>query len=216
MFKNVLILILAAIALVSSYLNISYFQKDQKANTVKEVSDGDTFQLYSGKRVRLMGVNVPEYNRCGGPEARKRLTELILNKPVRLAEETEETFGRSLALVYQGDTLINLVMMKEGWGRADYRANSHRSEITQAFHEAQTAKRGIWSSLCREALSSTPPSPNCNIKGNIDKNSYDKFYHLPGCLHYNEIVIEKDIGEGWFCSEAEAQKAGFKKASSCP
>ncbi|MFN4212760.1 MAG: hypothetical protein ACK4FL_02235 [Microgenomates group bacterium] len=54
------------------------------------------------------------------------------------------------------------------------------------------------------------------IKGNIDKASYQKYYHLPSCKQYHQIVIEKDIGEKYFCSKEEAQKAGFKKAAGCP
>jgi len=37
------------------------------------VVDGDTFQLKLGKRVRLLGVDAPEYNRCGGKEAKEAL-----------------------------------------------------------------------------------------------------------------------------------------------
>ena len=53
------------------------------------------------------------------------------------------------------------------------------------------------------------------IKGNIDKATYEKFYHLPECKHYNQVIMELDIGEKYFCSEKEAKKAGFKKASGC-
>lgn len=76
--------------------------------------DGDTFQLASGKRIRLIGVDAFEYNRCGGPGARKRLTDLILNKQVVLKEEVQQTFGRSLALVYQRNKLINKMILEEG------------------------------------------------------------------------------------------------------
>jgi len=166
-----------------------------------------------------MGVDAPEYNRCAGKEAKDRLKQLIFDKKVILKEEEQETFGRSLALVYQNGTLINEIILKEGWGRPDYRKNSQRDILTAAFHEAQSKKVGIWSSLCRISANSTDltdSTNNCLIKGNIDKNSYKKFYHLPECLHYNEIIIEKDIGERYFCSEAEAIAAGFKKAAGCP
>jgi len=58
--------------------------------------------------------------------------------------------------------------------------------------------------------------PECVIKGNIDKNSDARNYYLPGCAQYEFTVVEKDIGEDWFCSEKEAQKAGFVKAKTCP
>jgi hypothetical protein len=30
------------------------------------------------------------------------------------------------------------------------------------------------------------------------------------------VIVEKDLGEDWFCTEKEAIKAGFTKASNCP
>ncbi len=207
---------LVIITIFSLGFNLYFYNQLQKQNTVVEVVDGDTFQLASGKRVRLIGVDAPEYDRCGGKEARQRLAELIQNKIVRLEEEQQETFGRSLALTYQNNKLINEIILKEGWGRTDYRKNSQRDILTAAFHEAQQKKLGIWSPLCRETSTDVTNVTNCLIKANIDKVTYQKFYHLPGCKHYNQIIIEKDIGEQYFCTEEEAQKAGFKKASGCP
>lgn len=143
-----------------------------------EVVDGDTFQLQSGKRVRLMGVDAPEYNRCAGQQAKKRLTELILNKKVTLKEETKDTYGRTLALVYENGNFINRIILEEGWGRTDYRKNYLRDELTRAFHNAKEGELGIFSSLCQSK--NQVPAGECLIKGNIDQNTYDKFYHLPG------------------------------------
>jgi hypothetical protein len=57
-------------------------------------------------------------------------------------------------------------------------------------------------------------SPSCNIKGNISINSGEHIYHLPGHEHYDETIIRTDYGERWFCSEAEARAAGWRKAKS--
>lgn len=214
MVKNLLLIILLVVSSVSLFLNTKFFKTLQLENKVVEVVDGDTFQLNSGKRVRLMGVDAPEYDRCGGQEAKNRLSALILNKTVILKEEVTESYGRSLALVYVGNALINEILLKEGWGRTDYRNNSQRQKLTDAFHFAQNNKRGIFSSLCREV--ETKIIDNCSIKANIDKATYKKFYHLPNCKQYNQIIIEKDIGERYFCTEDEAIKAGFVKSSGCP
>ncbi len=214
MLKNFLIFTLSLISLTSLIFNFRSYQQIASQNLVVKVVDGDTFQLKSGKRVRLKGVDAPEYSRCGGKEAKERLSQLISNKKVKLTEETQEAYGRSLALVYYQNILINKIILEEGWGRTDYQKNSQRNILTAAFHQAQQNKIGIWSSLCREGPDQSVN--DCLIKGNIDKSTYDKFYHLPNCKQYNQIIIEKDIGEGYFCSEEEAIKAGFKKASGCP
>ena len=103
---------------------------------VIEVVDGDTFQLKSGVRVRLMGVDAPNMEIVAGRSQEKTFA-LILNKNVEIKVAVEEKFGRSLALVYQNKTLVNQIIMKEGWGRPDYRKNSQRDILTAAYHEAQ-------------------------------------------------------------------------------
>ena len=105
-------------------------------------------------------------------------------------------------------------MLEEGWGRTDYRKNSQREILTKAFHDGQKSQKGIWSDQCRQK--GEAPDPNCPIKGNIDKNSYEKFYHYPECSHYDQIIVDLDMGEQYFCTVEEAQKAGFQKAAGCP
>ncbi len=72
---------------------------------------------------------------------------------------------------------------------------------------------GVYSPLC---LSKEPEKPNCIIKGNVGGNNQVKLYSVPGCTGYKQTLIEKDLGDQWFCTEAEAKKAGFKRAGGCP
>lgn len=53
---------------------------------------------------------------------------------------------------------------------------------------------------------------SCNIKGNVSINSREKIYHLPGQENYAATKISPQYGERWFCSEAEAKAAGWRKA----
>ena len=159
-----------------------------------------------------MNVDAPEYDRCGGSEAKQRLSELIEGKNVNLKEAVTEAYGRSLALVYVDGELVNEMMLKEGWGRQDYRKNSQRDRLTAAFHEGQEKKLGIFSDQCRKE---GEVEGECKIKGNIDPATYEKFYHLPGCKHYEQTVVDLSRGEKFFCSEKEAKIAGFTKAGGC-
>lgn len=54
-----------------------------------------------------------------------------------------------------------------------------------------------------------PKSSKCLIKGNIS-SSQEKIYHVPGGTYYNKTVIDTSKGERWFCSEAEAVRAGWR------
>lgn len=53
--------------------------------------------------------------------------------------------------------------------------------------------------------------PNILIKGNISARG-DKIYHLPGSRSYVATQIDTRQGERYFCSEAEAQAAGWRAA----
>lgn len=52
----------------------------------------------------------------------------------------------------------------------------------------------------------------CDIKGNISISSGERIYHVPGQKYYDDTVIRSEYGERWFCSEAEARKAGWRKS----
>lgn len=53
---------------------------------------------------------------------------------------------------------------------------------------------------------------DCNIKGNINFNTGEKIYHLPGQKYYNSTKINEAAGERWFCTEEEAIAAGWRKS----
>jgi hypothetical protein len=54
----------------------------------------------------------------------------------------------------------------------------------------------------------------CDIKGNVSLTSGERIYHVPGQKRYGETRIDPKFGERWFCSEAEAREAGWRKARS--
>lgn len=207
------------IVLASFILNGFFIVNKNKEMTVTEVHDGDTFTLGSGDRVRLLGIDAPELGNCGASESAELLKSMVLNKVIKITEEKRDAFGRRMGLVWvetfdNGRTLVNEEMLKTGWAKPNYDPNSHSEELKSAYKYASDNKIGINSSLCKK-INPTPPSKNCVIKGNIDKGTGEHFYHLPTCRHYSQIVLDLDIGEGFFCSEKEAKTAGFILAPDC-
>lgn len=199
----------------SLILNIFLYQKIQREEPgikVIGVIDGDTLVLEGKVRVRLRSVDAPELEFCGGKEAKKILSDLVLGKEVALKEKIIDTMGRPLALVYLGDTLINEEVLKSGWAKFHGDSNTKREILKKAYEEARGKSLGVFSPKCRQMTN--PDNPKCNIKGNIDRNR--KKYYFPGCVQYDYTVVEKDIGEAWFCTEEEARKAGFEKSERCP
>lgn len=53
---------------------------------------------------------------------------------------------------------------------------------------------------------------SCRIKGNISTNTGERIYHVPGQQYYDQTVITASKGERWFCTEAEAKAAGWRKS----
>ncbi|KKC39433.1 hypothetical protein WH87_04270 [Devosia epidermidihirudinis] len=51
----------------------------------------------------------------------------------------------------------------------------------------------------------------CNIKGNINTRG-ERIYHVPGQRYYNDTKISASHGERWFCTEAEARAAGWRRS----
>ena len=58
--------------------------------------------------------------------------------------------------------------------------------------------------------SSEPHQSGCDIKGNINSKG-ERIYHVPGGRSYANTLIDPVRGERWFCSEAEAQAAGWRR-----
>lgn len=189
-------------------------REERESYLVRRVLDGDSFIIGIDETIRLANIDAPELEFCLGEEAKRRLEELILNKRVRIAPEGKDYFKRILAFVYLPDgRLVNEVLLQEGLGRYDRQKTKLKERMKAAAKKAREEKVGIWSPKCYQL--ENPENPECNIKGNIDKQTGKKFYHLPECLEYSRVVVELNMGEQWFCSEEEAKKAGYRKAGSC-
>lgn len=53
-------------------------------------------------------------------------------------------------------------------------------------------------------------APNgCAIKGNVSRHG-DKIFHAPWSPWYSKTSVNEPSGERWFCSEADALKAGWR------
>ncbi len=52
----------------------------------------------------------------------------------------------------------------------------------------------------------------CNIKGNISVDTGERIYHVPGQKYYDVTIISPQKGERWFCTEAEARAAGWRRS----
>ena len=204
--------------LVSSSSAYPSMPSNVVGEVVKRVIDGDTVELSDGTRVRLIGIDSPESGDCFSVESTNALRELIEGKNVALEKDVQELdkYGRTLAYLYVDGTFVNLEMVINGFAKT--LTIPPDIKYTDVFITAQTdareRKRGLWQDGVCENPSPTvqgAQSQNgCSIKGNI--SSGGNIYHVPGQRYYEKTKVEEEKGERWFCSEAEAENAGWRKS----
>ena len=108
------IIILALIGLAILFYTLPEEVSD---DTVIRVIDGDTFELATKDRVRLICIDTPELGDKGSYEAKEYLESLVLNKEVRLEKDISETdrYGRLLRYVYVNETFVNKELVQKGY-----------------------------------------------------------------------------------------------------
>ena len=211
--------VLIIILIIASFLLNIYFIVDKIKTynkdyyTVTKVIDGDSFYIDSGAEVRILGINAPEKNMCGWQEAKDVLEKFILGKKVKVSPTASDSFRRLVADVYLDNKSINNAMIVSGWAVYDSSDSLNSKDMQASGQNARTNKLGVYSQQCSQT---TPPNPKCAIKANINDTFGDKIYYTPDCgARYDNITVDLFRGDQWFCSEQEAQSAGFSKSKVC-
>lgn len=200
---------------------------------VVDVIDGDTVDvLIDGRelRVRYIGIDTPETVDprqpvgCFGREASERNRELVEGRTVGLEPDVSETdqFGRLLRYVWVDGRMVNATLVEEGYATATaFPPDVRYAELFAALEaQAREAGRGLWGSACAtpgppltaDGLCDFSSTSEPLIKGNISVRTGEKIYHVPGGEFYDDTVINEAKGERWFCTEAEAVAAGWRKS----
>jgi len=192
------------------------FKEIEGKHKVYKVLDGDSIVIELEQAVRLANLDAPEVGFCYGERAKENIEKLILGKYVRIERIGRDSFGRIIGMVYLNGQLINEIVVRNGWAKytSGSSTNEERKElIKKVGREAKEKELGVWSSECYQT--ENLENPDCSIKGNIGKSDRVKIYHFPGCNEYERTVVELNLGEQWFCTEKEAQEAGYKKSDHC-
>jgi len=187
------------------------------------VVDGDTL-VVAGTRVRLHGMDAPERGQgctdaagqaweCGH-WASAMLQDLVQGHSLECTVHYPDRYGRQVATCHVAGTDIGAEMVRRGAAVA-YRRYS-MAYVAQE-EAARASRRGLWQGAVqgpeqyRAQARTVQSSPgDCAIKGNISANG--RIYHLPGQRYYDVTTIDTSRGQRWFCSEEEAQAAGWRRA----
>jgi len=180
----------------------------------------------AGTTVRLAGIEAPERQQsCGtggkrtrcGAAAQAALGKLVNGRTLACAVSGTDSAGHALATCTRGELDINGELVRQGHVFADTGMFASYSGLER---QARDAKAGIWAAgdverpaefrakAWDEAKRRAPDG--CPIKGLVTGGA--RVYVLPWSPHYDRGRIQKARGERWFCSEREAEAAGFKPA----
>ena len=176
------ILPIVAAAAIATVQTSSFTARVTRSESVlvRSVIDGDTIDVATVGRVRLLGIDAPEIGRGYdtsapfGRESRERLTQLLLHRWVRLELDGPalDVYSRHLAYVITEDGVcVNATLVREGLARVSARLPLTRlQELQRAEAEAQAFRRGMWGSTpqipapgyTRRSKASRPPAPRSN------------------------------------------------------
>jgi endonuclease YncB( thermonuclease family) len=191
-----------------------------------QILDGDTVQI-GLTRIRLFGIDAFESEQlcvdssgatyaCGG-RATRALAERIGEETIACTPKGSDAFGRQLAICRVDATDIGSWMVRHGHALA---YSKYALDYLPDERHAKNRRNGAWGgsfdlpweyrltrpgAAAEAQRTATAPSANCSIKGNVNKQG-ERSYYLPSDPAYSRIRAEN-----WFCSIAEADKAGFRR-----
>lgn len=236
MLRPALLITLAALASVP----VASASPSELAGRVT-VIDGDTIELGS-TRIRLYGIDAVEGEQscttdgrawpCG-QYATGRMKSLTATRPVLCEARDTDVYGRTVAQCRVDGVDIAAAMVEDGWATA---LSHFTTQYVVLETLAKERRKGIWNSAFDQPAQfraanapdraravpttiasvarSTSVRPArkeyaaraCAIKGNHSPRG-EWIYHLPGTKYYDVTRAE-----AFFCSEAQARAAGYRRA----
>jgi hypothetical protein len=184
------------------------------------IVDGDTVKV-NGIPVRLKGVDAPEMGDRYGAEATRGM-QAIVGSWLRCELTGEKTHNREVGHCVNGKGEdIGEAIIVQGFALACPRYSDRYVE----FEQRDTIARLPRATYCLQGTRKVavappaallPPGPprsrgRCVIKGNNNREGV-RIYHMPAQMAYQLTQIDPRKGERWFCSEADAIAAGWRKA----
>ena len=154
--KNFLTAGLAILTLIVGFFTGSYYTTQKQSSlttsgTVTRIIDADNIELDNKQSVRLYAVSCPEKGERLSKETIDYLTKIVLNQKVTLDYQpnyTKDSFGRTLAYVFIGDTHLNEQIIRQGFCEVTiYQKRAklkYQDELVTAQEQAKNEKLGRW------------------------------------------------------------------------
>lgn len=172
---------------------------------------GDSLRI-GAEEFFLNGITAPKDDSV----SRTLLDELVSTSGVTCDVQEVTQGSRRTAICASDGKVLSDSMVRAG---LVFAFPENGVDLSASQSEARRADLGIWRSeevnITADAIAagSLPPR-DCAIKGNRSQQApYELKYHLPEFAYYSRTRINLQKHEQWFCSEADAQAAGFVRAA---
>jgi micrococcal nuclease len=113
---------------------------------VVKVVDGDSLEILVDRqivRVRLEGIDAPEYGQPFGKVSRNYLRQLCGRQSVNVFSVGQDQYGRVLGDVYRDRTWVNGTVVEAGMAWHFHRTDSS-NDLADMEAAARAARRGLW------------------------------------------------------------------------
>jgi endonuclease YncB( thermonuclease family) len=115
---------------------------------VVKVRDGDTIDVLLGDgrkaRVRLHGIDAPEYGQRFHRQATAFVRERIDGQRVRIERVDIDDYDRLIGQIWMADQRFNAEVVRAGWAWRYRQYAPDDAELQAAESQARSAKRGLW------------------------------------------------------------------------
>ena len=119
---------------------------DTLEGRVVHVGDGDSLTICVDQepvRVRLLGIDAPEYKQAFGKRSRKSLAELCADRVARVTWNLKDRYGRALGRVWCAETDANAEQVRRGMAWVSDLDVADQN-LQAAQDTARAARLGLW------------------------------------------------------------------------
>ena len=159
--KIIILSILLVLCGCQSYIDRLINHEENFMITAEKVRviDGDTIEatvLGEKYRIRLVGIDAPEYTQADGYASTVNLYKCLINKNVIVKWQKKDKYGRILGMVHANGEDCNLRQVETGyaWHYKQYQKEQpeeQRISYADAETFAQQQKLGLWNKACVQA-----------------------------------------------------------------
>lgn len=138
--------------------------------TVTQVIDGDTVEVDSGDRVRLIGIDTPERGTCGADYATVAMRRLVQGRQVTVTNpanvQDRDKYDRLLRFIDVGGRDAGLDQLESGRARPRYDSQDgyDRHPREDRYHAVEASQVVSCNERSRRAHSAGEPSPTDDVE----------------------------------------------------